>query len=429
MKYYNAPPAERWRTGVIKKIPVSELKAGMCVADMESTVWKHAPFLYTTPGFVREEDLPRIRTSGSLEVFIDTSKGLEGEPAGDLSEEERLGRLIQDPEQHRDWNATLRVPMHEELPRAHRRYKAVLECARRVTECLAARRPVAPAEAEDAVEEIVDSVARNPGALLCLSKLHRYDRYPLTHAANVCGLAVLFGLFVGLSRERVVELGLAGLLHDVGMVLMPQEVLSRRGPLSRDELELMRAHPTHGRRLLAQAGGFSPAVLRAVVEHHEQHNGLGYPQGLRGDQISQAGRMLAMCDVFDAMTSDRSYMKASAPSKALAIMYGMRGQNFVAAEADLFIKCLGIYPPGSLVRLNSGDMAVVYGSNPDKPLLPLVNVILDRRLRPREPRLLDLAALPPDDQGRPRIKIIECLNPLNYMFDLRRLLGVELVPA
>lgn len=413
---------------MIKKIPVSELKAGMCVADLDSTVWRHAPYLYTSPGFVRQEDLERIRASGCLEVFIDTAKGLEAE-SGEISDEERLDRLLQDPGA-REWNAAgLRVPMHEELPRAHRKYKAVLDCARRIAESLAARRPLVPAEAEDAVEEVIDSVVRNPGALLCLSKLHKYDRYALTHSANVCGLAVLFGMFLGLTRERLLDLGLAGLLHDAGMVLVPQEVYSRRGSLSRDEMELVRAHPAHGRRLLTEAGGFPQAVLRAVAEHHEQYNGLGYPQGLRGDQISQAGRMLALCDVFDAMTSDRSYMKAVAPSKALAIMYGMRGQNFVPGEADLFIKCLGIYPPGSLVRLNSGDLAVVYGSNPNKPLLPLVNVILDRRLRPREPRLLDLAAVPPDDQGRPRLKIIECLNPLNYMFDLRRLLGVELVPA
>jgi HD-GYP domain-containing protein (c-di-GMP phosphodiesterase class II) len=414
---------------MIKKIPVSELKAGMCVADLEATVWRHAPFLYTKPGLVSEEDLAGIRTSGCLEVFIDTGKGLEAEAAGDLSEEERLDRLIQDPGQRSGCDPVMRVPMHEELPRAHRKYKAVLACARRVAESLAARRPLAPAEAEDAVEEVIDSVARNPGAMLCLSKLHKYDRYTLTHAANVCGLSVLFGTFLGLPREQLLNLGLAGLLHDAGMILVPQEALSRRGPLSRDELERVRAHPAHGRRLLAEAGGFPQSVLRAVAEHHEQHNGLGYPHGLRGDQISRMGRMLALCDVFDAMTSDRSYMKAVAPSKALAIMYGMRGQNFVPGEADLFIKCVGIYPPGSLVRLNSGDLAVVYGTNQHKPLLPLVNVILDRRLRPRDPRLLDLASVPPDDQGRPRLKIIECLNPLNYMFDLRRLLGVELVPA
>lgn len=105
---------------MIKKIPVSELKAGMCVADLESTVWRHAPFFYTTPGFVRQEDLERIRAGGFLEVFIDTAKGLEAE-SGDISDEERLDRLLQDPGA-REWNAAgLRVPMHEELPRAHRK--------------------------------------------------------------------------------------------------------------------------------------------------------------------------------------------------------------------------------------------------------------------------------------------------------------------
>ncbi|MES9996321.1 HD domain-containing phosphohydrolase [Desulfovibrio aminophilus] len=410
---------------MIRKISVADLRPGMCVAEMDATVWRHMPFLYTRPGYVQAEDVERIRTEGYLETFIDTSKDLGAEEET-LSEEERLDLLVGGGEPKERSQSVMRVPMPDELPRAHRKYRAVLASARRISERLLARMPLRAVEAEDAVEEVIDSVARNPSALLCLSKLHKYDRYTYTHGANVCALAVIFGSFLGLARDRLLDLGLAGLLHDAGMIVVPSEVLTRRGPLTRDEMDLIRTHPAHGRRILAESGAFSQVVLRAVAEHHEQYNGLGYPQGLRADQISLHGRVLGLCDMFDALTSDRSHAKAAVPSKALSLIYGMRGQNFVPREAELFIKCLGIYPPGSLVRLSSGDLAVVYETNPNFPLLPAVNVILDRRLRPRPPRMVDLAAHARDDSGRPRLRIVECLNPLNYMFDLRRLLGVDL---
>lgn len=409
---------------MIKKIPVDELKPGMCVATLDSSVWRHAPFLYTRPGYVRDvEEVERIRSQGYLEVFIDTSRGLaEEEP--EASEEERLEQALSGQIRRERSAPGLKVPMPEELPRAHRRYQAALTCARRIAEAVLTRRPLDLAAAEDAVEEIIDSVARNPGALLCLSKLHRYDSYTYTHSANVCSLAVLFGTYLGLDRDRLLELGLAGLFHDVGMVVVPREVVAKHGPLTREELDLVKTHPTHGRRLLAVQARLPQPVLRGIAEHHEQYNGKGYPLGLMADQISHFGRVLALCNTFDALTSERSYMKSLAPSKALALMYTMRGQNFSTAETELFIKCLGIYPSGSLVRLNTGDYGVVYETSPSRPLLPAVNVILDKRMRPRPPRVVDLAAHA--GTGKPELKIEECLNPLNYLIDLRRYLGADI---
>ncbi len=402
---------------MIRKISIDDLRPGMRVAALESTVWLHHPFLYSKPGLIEGQgDIDAIRAAGFLETFIDT------EPAGATApqaEEQALSRSMeQGPDQW--FGPGMRVPVSEELPRAQKRYAAAIRASRNIVGRAMARRPLDAAEISDAVEDVIDSVLRSPGAMVCLSRLKRYDAYTFTHSANVCALAAMFGLFLGMERDRLADLATAGLLHDVGKVLVPAEILTRRRSLTPAEMEQMRRHPRNGEAILKRQSDFSPAVVRAVVEHHEQYNGQGYPDRLKADGISLFGRILALCDTFDALTSDRAYRHSLAPSKAVSLIYGMRGQDFAPREAELFIKCVGIYPAGCLVRLSSGEFGVVYESAPNHPLLPTVNVILDRRMRPLTPRTVDLS------DGDAGLDIVECLNPLNYSIDFQSCLGTAL---
>jgi putative nucleotidyltransferase with HDIG domain len=241
------------------------------------------------------------------------------------------------------------------------------------------------------VDEIASSVWRNPGAMISLARLKTHDDYTYMHSVAVCALMVSLARQLGADEQETRVAGIAGLLHDMGKALMPLDVLNKPGKLTDEEFRVIKSHPERGFELL-QGGAAPAAALDVCLHHHEKMDGGGYPKGLRGDQISKMARMGAVCDVYDAVTSDRPYKAGWDPAEAIRNMAEWRGGHFDDAVFQAFVKSLGIYPTGSLVRMHSGRLAVVVSQNERSLVTPMVKVFFSTRSQMHiPPELVDLA--------------------------------------
>lgn len=241
------------------------------------------------------------------------------------------------------------------------------------------------------VEDVAASVERNAGALVSLARLKTKDDYTYMHSVAVCALMVALGRQVGMNESQCREAGMAGLMHDVGKALMPLEVLGKPGKLTEDEWKIMRGHPERGHRLLLDGGTAGAAALDVALHHHERFDGQGYPHRLVGEAISEFARMGAICDVYDAITSNRPYKAGWDPAESVAKMASWKG-HFDPRLFAAFVHSLGIYPTGSVVRLESGRLAVVAEQNPGALLTPLVMVFFSTKSQMQiEPQRLDLS--------------------------------------
>ena len=241
------------------------------------------------------------------------------------------------------------------------------------------------------VEDISGSVHRNPGALVSLARLKSRDDYSYMHSVAVCALMVVLARQTGMDEEGCREAGLAGLMHDVGKALMPLELLNKPGKLTETEFDIIRAHPEQGHGLLLGGQAVLASTLDVALHHHERVDGTGYPHQLPGDRLSVMARMSAICDVYDAITSNRPYKAGWDPAQSIARMASWKG-HFDPALFAAFVQSLGIYPTGSLVRLASDHLAVVAEQNPANLVSPVVTVFFSIKSQlPITPRRLDLA--------------------------------------
>lgn len=287
--------------------------------------------------------------------------------------------------------------------RAQRAMDAELQSAQKL--CLAAKekmvelfhearmgKAVHPAAVEPLVEEISASVTRHPDALISVARLKRHDDYTYLHSVAVCALMIALARQLKLPPEHIREAGVGGMLHDIGKAAMPLQVLNKPGALTDDEYRIMKAHPVRGYEMLKEGGGASAAALEIALHHHEKFDGTGYPHGQSGEDITLLSRMGAVCDVYDAISSNRPYKKAWSPAESVRRMAAWKG-HFDPQVFNAFVKSIGIYPVGALVRLQSEHLAVVTEQNDDSLLTPKVRIFFNAKKR--EPvfiRDLDLAA-------------------------------------
>lgn len=395
---------------MIKRLTIDELQPGMKVIRLSSDVWEHLPRLYTKPGVIRSDaEIARIRQDGYLNAFI------EVRIPGELPLEKRLDSLlvnVQDSPPKRE-----RVPFEKQIENTQKAYESAVEQAHRIVHDAKLGKKVDYESSAEAIDDIVDAAISNPDTLLCLTKIASYDEYTYSHSINVSAISVVFGEFLGLDREELNKLGVAGMMHDLGKTAVPERIINKRARLSDMEFEEIKRHPQHGYEMLKKQRDIPEDVMLAVRDHHEKFNGSGYPHRRTRAQTSPMARILSLADVYDALTSDRSYKDAILPNKALAIMYGMRDQDFDPLEVQSFIKCLGIFPSGSLVKLSTGYYGVVYESNPTQPLMPKIKIILDQDLRPIPSEMVDMAAQ--HAVGKNNLEILECADPASYRINLK----------
>jgi len=274
------------------------------------------------------------------------------------------------------------------------------------------------AQSFGAVDTIMEGVDESPAHMTLLAKLHRYDDYTLRHSLNVSLLSVIFGKHLGMEREKLRRLAFAGLYHDVGKFKIPLEILNKPGRLSEREFEVMKHHCRIGYELLQAQEGVTEDVLLGILHHHERYDGKGYPKQLKADEKDPFSRILTIVDIFDALTSDRSYKKAFTPHESLKAMFAWRNESFHPGLLEQFVTCFGVYPPGSLVRLTDQTCALVVESRTQSPSRPLVKVCFTKKLVPQIPILVDLADIPKASEGG--LDIEAHLAPHEYGLELER---------
>lgn len=228
------------------------------------------------------------------------------------------------------------------------------------------------------VEEISQSVLRNPDALIGLARLKTKDDYTYMHSVAVCALMVALARQLGLDEAQVREAGFAGLLHDIGKMMIPDEILNKPGALTREEFHVIQTHPEEGHKLLTQGQGVSAVALDVCLHHHEKIDGTGYPHRLSGEAISLYARMGAVCDVYDALTSNRAYKNGWCPAEAVRRMADWPG-HFDEKVFQAFVKSTGIYPVGTLVLMDSGRLGVVIEQSDKSLLTPRVKVFFSTK--------------------------------------------------
>jgi HD-GYP domain-containing protein (c-di-GMP phosphodiesterase class II) len=246
-------------------------------------------------------------------------------------------------------------------------------------------------EIKDSVTRLTDSVVRNPDAMLLMTRLREKSAQAHARSLQVSIYLIVFARFLQLAREDLELLGLLGLLQDVGKTRLPAELMDRKGPLSAEENELAKLHVEYSAEILAATPGLPPQLPELAMLHHERQDGSGYPRGLKGDEIGLYGSMAAIADTFDALTAVRPYAEALSPSSALSYLYKERGSGFHADLVEQFIQCVGVFPVGSVVELNSGEVGIVITQNLVRRLKPRVMVVLDAKGNPMRPhKILDL---------------------------------------
>lgn len=312
----------------------------------------------------------------------------------------------------------MRVSLRTELRVADRLYDEAVSYAHGFMDDVRQGKPFDFHDATPVVRDFIQSVFRNENAAAAICKLKAFDEYTYTHCINVSVLSVILGRKLGHSEDRLLDLGIAGMFHDVGKSLIPSAILNKPGRLTDSEMNEMRTHPLRGYELLRQQQGIPESVLRACLEHHERYDGSGYPRALRGEDIHDFSRIVAVVDVYDALTSRRVYKEPLAPGKVLAMMYKWRLSDFHPNIVEHFIRSLGVYPVGSFVRLDDGRHAVVVDHNPAAPLRPIVRVAFDRNLRPIPRILLNLG----DSQSAGNA-IADVINPSDHDIDVYRLIN------
>lgn len=395
---------------MLKRIPVQQLRLGMhvhefCGSWMDHPFWRGA-FLLEDP-----EDLNAIRATGLHEVWIDTAKGIDIE--GGATEDEVVAE-VEATLAHVEnaANTAQRVDVAQEA------VQAAKICARSkeaVSSMFHEARMGKALNADDAlpiVEEISSSVMRNPGALISLARLKNKDEYTYMHSVAVCALMIALARTLGLDDAQTRQAGLAGLLHDVGKMMIPGAILDKPGKLTEAEFETMKSHPAEGHRMLLAGVGVSEYALDVCLHHHEKMDGSGYPEGLPGDQISLFAKMGAVCDVYDAITSDRPYKRGWEPAESIRKMAEWSRGHFDQRIFEAFVRSVGIYPVGSLVRLESDRLGVIIEQSDASLIRPILMVFFSIKSNGRiQPELLDLSTPSCKD------KIVSHENPTKWNID------------
>lgn len=388
-----------------KRISVDQIRFGLYVAELDRP-WTETPFPYQ--GFVVEND-EQISTLRRFckSVVIDVDKGpalldrtellaAPGRDAEVASGRQGVLSAIVDRVAYLD-----STPLTEEFPVAAEARRGA-ECAmKRTLEAVFTRGVIDAEELRRSTSRIRESIVRNPGAMMLLSRIREKSERIFDRALSVSVFMIVFGRYLQLPQEQLDLLGMAGLLQDIGMTNIPEEVLEKTQPLSRVEMMLCRSHVAHSIQILGGTKGVPPEVVDIASKHHERYHGSGYPKGLEGDEIGLLGAIAGLVDFYDALTKPRPYAETYSPSDALNQIYNSRNMLFDGALAEQFIQCLGIFPVGSFVELNSGEIGIVIAQDSAKKLLPRVMLVLDARGGPIRPQLiLDLAKNP---QAAPRV--------------------------
>ncbi len=379
---------------MLKKIGVEHLRVGMHLEELCGS-WMEHPFWRTKFVIKDPKDIHLIVESGISEVWIDIDKGIDIPAASKEQVEAKVDAELMATAAATGTPMQVvqpRVSMTEEVKRAAKICANGKDAVVSMFQEVRMGKAISAEAAGELVDEIASSVARNPGALISLARLKTADDYTYMHSVAVCALMVVLARQLGLDEKEIRDAGMSGLLHDLGKAMMPMEVLNKPGKLTDEEFRIIKSHPEEGHRLLVEGGTAGATVLDVCLHHHEKIDGSGYPHRLKDEQISVFAKMGAVCDVYDAITSNRPYKSGWDPAESIRKMTEWTNGHFDGRIFQAFVKSIGIYPVGSLVRLSSGRLGVVAEQAEGSLLTPRIKVFFSTKsMAYIPPELIDLS--------------------------------------
>ena len=409
---------------MLKKISVHDVRLGMFINELCGS-WMDHPFWKKAFTLDSEKDLHALQTCGIDEVWIDTSKGLDVEveqapvvteaKAAAKAETKAAESLPEAVESEKKQER--QVALHEETQRAQKLHAQAKRTVAFVFREARSGNVLQVAEAAELVDEICHSVSRNSGALLAMSRLKSKDDHSYLHSVAVSALMIALGRQMGMEGDILKSLGMAGLLHDVGKAAISDDILNKPGKLTAVEFDVVKTHCRRGWEMLKSDPKVDDMALDVCLHHHERVDGTGYPDKLFGESLSLYSRMAAVCDVYDALTSDCSYRRAYSPADAIRKMTEVQNVHFDKTVFHAFVKTVGIYPAGTLVKLKSGRLAVVTDQSAKSLTTPIVKVFFSTKTNePISPVLVDLSKVPDP--------IASVENPAKWKLDLKAMAGI-----
>jgi HD-GYP domain-containing protein (c-di-GMP phosphodiesterase class II) len=363
---------------MIKKVATGQLKVGMYIHDL-SCDWMAHPFFQNRFLISSENEIQKIMDAGIHEVYIDANKGLDVKDAPTAQEANAdLERQIVEMAS-KDAAPIIRVSVAEEMARATQIKSQATKLVRTVMGDARLGKAIELDHVEPVVQNITESILRNPGALMGLLRIKSHDDYTFLHSVSVCTLLVAFCRSQGFDSAMVHQAGLGGLLHDTGKALVPDAILNKPGPLTAEEFAIIKKHPKDGYDILCKTPGIGEIPLDITLHHHERSDGSGYPDKLPKEQISTLAQMAAIVDVYDAITADRCYHKGIPAAEALRKLFEWSKFHLNADYVKAFMRCVGIYPVGTLVMLESGRLGVVTEPHDTDLISPKVHVFFSTK--------------------------------------------------
>ena len=395
----------------LTKINVQDLRVGMYVAKLDKP-WLESNFLYQGFELKNQADINAVVEQCKF-VFIDAKK-----------QNKTLTFESKDTPYSKGWLDSKIPPdklssFEKEIEHAGYVYQETSNLVRSFMEDVCLGKTITVEIAKKAVAQCVDSILQAPDALLWMTQLKNRDLYTSQHSMNVCILAIALGRQLNLSIKELNNVGLCGMMHDMGKMSVPLEVLNKPGKLEPDELKIMQSHPELGWKLLMSSSDMYVGAIDVAHSHHERLDGTGYPRKLTAQMITPYTRIVAIVDMYDAITSDRVYQKGRTHLDAINIMTSMCGTHLDSGLTYKFIECLGIYPPGCIVEMSNGEIAIVVEANQKKRLKPKIILLLDEDKNPRTERIVDLSKMDLDASGQD-YRITKIVKADDYGIDLNK---------
>lgn len=404
---------------MLKKIHVRDIRLGMFIQELCGS-WMDHPFWKKSFELTDPKELHTLQNCTLQEVWIDTDKGLDVESSAQVIStgedkhkiEQELQRALATAHKSEP-----RISIQQELDRARKLQAKSKEAITSMFNEVRMGNALKVSEAEPLVDEISQSISRNPEAFLNLVRLKNVDDYTYMHSVAVCALMVSLGKQLGLDGQDLKDAGMAGLLHDVGKMMIPGEVLNKPGKLTDEEFNIIKEHPRKGWEILNISEGANAVALDVCLHHHERVDGKGYPEKISGDDLTLFARMGTICDVYDALTSNRCYKNGWEPAETIRKMAEWKDGHFDERIFHAFVKTIGIYPSGTLVKLKSGRLAVVIEQTEKSLLTPLVKAFFSTKANePIMPEIIDLTKSP---DGIANVESAE-----KWGFDLKQITGI-----